>query len=282
MFRNTIASIMSSTPHLMPVAFGSRAAAPSLATGRRARQLDALRLTLAKLARQESYPGSVCVPLAPEMQTHLPTPGLAGGVLHEIAGDAHEDRPAAFGFVLALMALAGQRHPGPVFLVACRRALSQFGRPYGHGLGALGIDVRRLVLVTARSDKDGLWALEEILRSDARPAVVAGAIDAGLDLTASRRLNLAAARSGAPLLVLGAPLRTGASAAATRWRVASAPAARDRFRTLVYYRWRLVLERCRNGRPGEWLIEWDHAAYRFRLAESMADRTPAAVLRRTA
>jgi protein ImuA len=238
---------------------------------------------LAKGSR-EAAPGSVSLPLAPELQTHLPAPGLAGGVLHEIAGDAHEDRPAAFGFVLALMAQAGRRHPGPVFLVAGRRALSQFGRPYGHGLGALGIDVRRLVLVTTRSDKDGLWALEEILRSDARPAVVAGAIDAGLDLTSSRRLSLAAAHCGAPLLVLGAPHRTGASAAATRWRVASAPVARDRFRTLAHYRWRLALERCRNGRPGEWLIEWDHAAYRFRLAASMADRTPAAIqrLRRTA
>ena len=39
-------------------------------------------------------------------------------------------------------------------------------------------------------------------------------------------------------------------------------------------RWRVALERCRNGRTGEWLIEWNHAAYRFRVARGVADRAP--------
>jgi protein ImuA len=66
------------------------------------------------------------------------------------------------------------------------------------------------------------------------------------------------------------PAATGTSAAATRWRVGTAEAARDRFGLLARPRWRLCLERCRNGRPGEWLVEFDHA-YRFSLAAEMAD-----------
>jgi protein ImuA len=282
---------------------------------RRAR-LATLRVQLAQLEPQEGLGAAVCLSLgAPEVHAHLPTPGLAGGVLHEVFGATHGDRPAAFGFVAALMAMAGaiaasgSDHPslhrselhtgadargpaqriGPAFLVATRRALGHFGRPYGRGLGQAGLDPSRLILIETRSDKDALWALEEVLGSDARPSVVAGVIEAPLGLTGSRRLNLAAARCGTPLFVLGAPGKTGGQtgtgAAATRWRIAAAPAGRDRFRALAQPRWRVALERCRHGRPGEWLIEWDHAAYCFRLAAGVADRAPAAgarLLRRTA
>jgi protein ImuA len=278
-------------------------------TDRRAR-LATLRVQLAQLEGQGRRGAAACLPLgAPEILAHLPTPGLAGGVLHEMAGATHGDRPAAFGFVVAVMALAlsgsdagcslqdgaadaslspplsghprGQPHhqdPGPAFLVASRRALAGLGRPYGRGLAQAGLDPGRLILIETRADKDALWALEEVLTSDARPSVVTGIIEAPLGLTESRRLNLAAARCGTPLLVLGAPGKTGAgiSAAATRWRIAAAPAGRDRFRVLAQPRWRIALERCRHGRPGEWLIEWDHAAYRFRLAQGVADRAPAA------
>jgi hypothetical protein len=332
-----------------------------IAADRRAR-LATLRVQLAQLEGHGGHGTAACLSLgAPQIHAHLPTPGLAGGVLHEVSGATYADRPAAFGFVVALMAVAlnarasardplspqsGERdgpgegrgrgskglqpinslsspslrprvereppvaapHPnplparagrgdpggaptmrvvpdpqdlppaslaGPAFLVASRRALADLGRPYGRGLEQAGLDPSRLVLVETGSDKDALWALEEVLSSGARPSVVAGAIAAPLGLTESRRLNLAAARRGTPLLVLGPP-GTATSAAATRWHIAAAPTSRDRFEALAQPRWHIALERCRHGRPGEWLIEWDHATYRFRLAASLADRAPAA------
>ena len=100
-----------------------------------------------------------------------------------------------------------------------------------------------------------------------------------LDLTTSRRLNLAAAAHATPLVLLRPPIAAGTSAAATRWRIAAAPAARDRFGAFAGPRWHVALERCRNGRPGHWLIEWNHVAHRFRLVEGVADRAPAAARR---
>jgi protein ImuA len=135
--------------------------------------------------------------------------------------------------------------------------------------------VGQLVLVETRLDKDALWAMEESLRSEVGAAAVAGAVEGVLDLTMSRRLNLAAAGSGAPLILLRPPVTAGTSAAATRWRVASAPAGRDRFGSLACCRWSVALERCRNGRPGHWLLEWNHVAHRFGLAEILADRPSA-------
>jgi protein ImuA len=211
----------------------------------------------------------------PGVHAALAGPGLTCGVLNEIAAAAHGDKPAAFGFVVALMAGALDARRGPAVFVASQRGLADFGTPYGHGLDQLGLDVGRLLLVETTSDKEALWALEETLRSQTRPAMVVGAVAGCLDLTTSRRLNLAAAAHATPLVLLRAPGAAGTSAAATRWRIASAPAARDRFGAFEHPRWNVALERCRNGRTGNWLIEWDHVAHRFRLVESVADRAPA-------
>jgi protein ImuA len=198
----------------------------------------------------------------PTLDSYLPQGGLAFGALHEVAPDTEGDEPAAFGLVTALL---GRMSQGTVCLVFARR---QPGRPHGHGLNALGLDPARVILVEA-DGKQALWAMEEALRS-AVPAAVVGALDTGLDLKTSQRLHLAAGESGR-LLVLMRPARAGPSAAMTRWRVAAAVAGRDRFGLIARWRWRVALERCRNGRPGEWLLEFDHAAHRFSLASALAD-----------
>jgi protein ImuA len=204
----------------------------------------------------------------------LPGPGIIGGMLNEAVA-AHADRPAAFGFLFTLSAAALQTCAGPVIFVAARRTLD-CGAPYGHGRSRLGVDVGRLILVETDTDKDALWALEEALRSEARPALVTGAIENDVNLTQSRRLNLAAATHATPLVLARSGKAAGNSAAATRWRIAPAPAACDRFDTFAYWRWYVTLERCRNGRTGEWLIEWDAAARRFRSVEDLPSRTLAA------
>jgi protein ImuA len=227
---------------------------------------------------------------------------LAWGVLTEVVA-AYADRPAAFGFLVALATLSLDARTGPVVFVSSRRALAEQGVPYGHGLAQMGLDVGRLILVETETDRDALWAIEETLRSGARPAVVAGAVAGGFDLTSSRRLNLAAAPQRTPLAVLSGTRGdaqgraqsiakssikpAGPSAAAMRWRIAAAPSARDRFGAFAAPRWQVALERCRMGngmstwgrlmaRPGPWLIEWNHVAHRFRVVEGLADRPPVA------
>lgn len=204
------------------------------------------------------------------LDAHLPQGGLPFGALHEIAPLAAADMPAAFGFTTALLGRIAQADHarGPVLIVTGPNDVAAYGRPYGHGLQRLGLDPARVLFVATKDDKETLWALEEALRS-ALPAAVAGVIEF-LGFRASQRLHLAAENSGRPLLVLRPSGIAGTSIAMTRWRIGAAAAARDRFGLITRWQWRVKLERCRNGRPGEWLVEFDHA-YRFSLAAAMAD-----------
>jgi protein ImuA len=156
-----------------------------------------------------------------------------------------------------------------ILLVLPAYGLRDYGRPYGHGLNALGLPPNRLILAETAHRKDTLWAMEEALHARAVTAI-AGVIDQ-LDLKNSQRLQLAATDHGLPLFLLRATEHLESSAAATRWRVGTAPAARDRFGLIAHARWRLALERCRNGRTGEWMVEYDHVAHRFSLAAALAD-----------
>lgn len=226
----------------------------------------------------------------------LPGGGLTCGALHEIVSAPYA-QPAALGFVTLLArnailpppprvetwrgetwrgkAWRGKVSHGPrdkagkLIFVLPGYGFREYGRLHGHGLRTLGLDPAHILLVETTHRRDTLWALEQALRSGA-PAAVAGFIDT-LDLKTSQRLHLAATDSGLPLFLMRPARGLESSAAATRWRVGTAKAARDRFGLIVRPRWHLQLERCRNGRPGEWVVEYDHVAHRFSLAAALAD-----------
>lgn len=202
----------------------------------------------------------------PELDDHLPHGALAFGAVHEIAPANEADLPAAFGFLLALLA----RMPGrtPLLFVLSSKKLARCGHPHSHGLNQLGLDPARLILVKTANETEALWATEEAIRARG-PAAVASALGGKLDLKASQRLLHAARDARLPLLLLR-PSGESVITATTRWRIAAAPGARDRFGMLTGARWRVALERCRNGRPGNWTLEYDHATHRFALAAAMA------------
>jgi protein ImuA len=201
------------------------------------------------------------------LDSYLPDGGLTAGALHEIVPKSEGTLASAFGLIVAILSRLSRAYPA--VLVMPRHARRQYGRVCGHGLNSLGLDPARLILVETAHRKQTLWALAEALRSGA-PAAVAGMIDK-LDLKLSQKLHLAAGDCGLPLFLLRPAATLEASAAATRWRVGTAEAARDRFGLYARPRWHLQLERCRNGRPGEWVVEYDHVTHRFSLAAVLAD-----------
>jgi protein ImuA len=191
--------------------------------------------------------------------------GLALGALHEVAAADFRAVPGAWGFLLALMARVERQG-----VVVWPLVSGAFGIPYAPGLKSFGLDPRDFLIVRCRRERDAAWTMEEALRIGA--GAVVGARPRDMDLTASRRLQLAAQHSGTPIFLLRAHDDRQPSAAVSRWRIASVPGARDRFGLFGEPRWRVALEYAKGGRPGEWVVEWNHAAHRLRLPAVLADR----------
>lgn len=198
---------------------------------------------------------------------------------------------ASFAFALALRCAVRRPEAGIVWIAEDMIA-REIGLPYGRGLQAAGLAPERLVLVRTRRPHETLWAMEEALKS-AAAAVVAESWASGgaYDLTASRRLALAARRGGAAGLLL-LPRAAGeaaklASAAQARFEIASSFAGRTgaaprRLPLPGRLAWRVRIAKARAGLigaggdfdPQRWRdIVFDHEKAEFRHA--LPRRVPA-------
>ena len=155
------------------------------------------------------------------------------GRMHEATGPGRQAFAAA---------LAG-RLSGPVLWVRERRARDTL---CPQGLLAF-FDPARLVLARPTGARAVLQVMEEALRSGAAPLVVAELAEA-TDLTASRRLQLAAGAGATRGLCLLPQARTRPNAAETRWHCTPIPGGGAR------QLWKLVKNK--RGRLGTWEVAW--------------------------
>ena len=216
--------------------------------------LAALRARIARLDRSGARPEGDSLPLCDAIDQRLPGGGLARAAVHEVLA---ADPGAAAGFCGLLLA----RARGTVLWIAAEPDA------WPPGLARFGLSPADLVLVQAPRRQDALWAMEESLRCPG----VAGALLAvsKLDLTAARRLQLAAEAGGAVGLLLcpDEEAEAGATAALTRWRV-GALAGNGGAHDLGDPRWSLELLRGRGARPQRWEVVWRSAAERLDLDDA--------------
>lgn len=188
--------------------------------------------------------------------------GLSRGALHELYAAGEADAASAAGFALMLALRAGGRQGHLLWLRQARGS----GRLHGPGLAELGADPARLLVVNLADARTLLKAAADVVRSPAAGTVViAPALPAPrIDLTVTRRLLLAAERSGVTAILLrgwGAQLP---SAAATRWLVAAAPSSALEAGAPGAPALALDLVRQRGGPPSTgWRLEWDRDAAGF-------------------
>jgi len=151
--------------------------------------------------------------------------GLPRAALHEIYAGSDRDAAAASGFTFIIAGLAAASRC--MILVRERRRHRSAGDVYAPGLAAFGIDPSQLFLVDAPDSLAALRAGADIARCRAVGAVIialSGPTPA-YDLTASRRLMLAAAETQVTTLLLWHGCTPRTSAAHSRWQVTSAAAA---------------------------------------------------------
>jgi protein ImuA len=191
--------------------------------------------------------------------------GLTLGRLHELGAARPLDMGAATGFALAL---AGRvRKPGDILWIQQDFAHSEGGALYGFGTAYFGLAPARLLMVRVARSADVLWAMEEGLRCSGIAAIVGEmADDRSVDLTATRRLSLAAQKGKALGLILRPRAPLNPSAADTRWEISGAPSLADDFGGLGRTGFVLRLTKNKSGPLGQWVVEWNPDDKRFRTA----------------
>ena len=202
--------------------------------------------------------------------------GLARGRLHEVfAGLEEAGSAAGFAALLGLQAGAGK----PLLWLRDEGAQGGAGRLHATGLGELGLDPAALLLGLAPDEPALLRAAAEAARCAGLGALLVECrgVLRGLDLTASRRLMLAAEASGVTVLVLRlmAEPRFAPSAAYTRWRVAAAPSAALEAHAPGAPMFELELLRRRAGpSAGPWRVEWNRDRSCFQEPDESRTESP--------
>ncbi len=171
---------------------------------------------LARMRAADAGEDTPAASLAQILQHDMPA-----NALHEVFAASRTDNASASGFTLMLAAMLSPED-APLFLVREYRGGS--GRLYPAGLSALGIDPARCFSIDAPDMLSALKATADIARSGAAGAVLIEVEGRPrlLDLTASRRLSLAAEKSGTAVLMLRLGSQATPSSAYSRWQVASA------------------------------------------------------------
>lgn len=149
--------------------------------------------------------------------------GLVRAAVHEWCG--RDDDSDAVAGLAALLALRACDPDQDIVWVRDDPAERLGGKLHGEGLGELGIDPARVLIVRPSDTLGLLRAGADIVKCSGVGAVVLEPRGkaAMVDLTASRRLSLAAAKSGVTVFLLRIGSDPMPSAAQTRWRVAAAP-----------------------------------------------------------
>jgi protein ImuA len=214
--------------------------------------------------------------------------GLARCALHDISPQAPVHFGAACGFALALAALAGKgagmgagKSAGKggardTLWIQTDIARFESGAPYGIGLDLFGLPSRRLLLLRARRPIDALFAMEEALKCRGIASVIAELPDDTADLTATRRLSLAARTHDGIGFLLRHRSTSAPSAAMTRWEVTASPGLRDAFGGIGTTAFLLSLVKNRRGPCGAFRVAWSHDELAFVAADPVAVVAPSA------
>lgn len=237
-----------------------------------AEQLASLR---AELSRSCETRGPTLAFNIAQIDDRLADHGLDGAGLHEVAAaTASLNDDAAVTLFAAGIAARFANNSGRTVLWA----LSKFDL-YAPGLEQVGLGPDRILYAQGAKDAEVLAMAEDGLRDGSLACVIAEVKAA--DMTATRRLQLAASDGKTPILLYRrhrvserCPLGT-LSAAMTRWRIGCAESARLPHPGIGRPRWSVELVRQRAGNPFTLELEACDEQGRLALPAAAADRTTA-------
>jgi len=191
------------------------------------------------------------------------------GVNHEFICNHAEGVTASSGFIAGILSSLLQKGSANAKASADKGAvvwISSSQIIFPPALVSFGIDPSQLIFIHLK--KDLLWTIEEALKCEGLVAVV-GEI-ASIDLTASRRLQLAAEQSRVTgFLLRNNPKQLFTTAFTCRWQIQPLQSeTSDGLPGIGFPRWQVELLKVRNGKPGSWQLEWVNGKFQLVTTKS--------------
>ena len=176
------------------------------------------------------------------------------GAVHEFICDDEDGAAATVGFVSGIVAALAQRG-GTVLWIGGSCSL------FPPALKTFGLLPEQIIFVELREEKDILWAVEEALKCSPLAAVI-GEVHT-LSFIASRRLQLAVEKSRVTGFLFRHRLRSlDITASLTRWKIKPIKSTLpDGMPGVGFPRWQVELLKVRNGRTGNWQVEWSEGGF---------------------
>lgn len=187
-----------------------------------------------------------------QIEKAFPNNIFPSGAMHECISTSLGETAATAGFVAGVIGRLMHQNSACVW-VSCNRGI------FPPALKACGIAPERILFVDVKKEKEALWVMEEALKCEGLTAVV-GEIN-NIDFKASRRLQLATEHSRVTGFILRNNLRyLNTIACIARWKIT--PLLTEvKTPGLGFPRWKVELLKVRNGRPGDWQVEWNKRGF---------------------
>jgi protein ImuA len=184
-----------------------------------------------------------------QIERSFPNHVFPTGAVHEFLTFKQEHVASTAGFVAGIMSVL-MKNDGACLWISTNRKI------FPRAFASFNVQPDKIVFVNVRQYKHALWAAEEALKCKAVATVIVEIPE--LTFVQSRRLQLAVEHSN----VTGLVLRTDAKKLCTttcvaRWEVKPiASQLEDGMPGVGFPRWNVSLLKVRNGKPGNWIVEW--------------------------
>jgi protein ImuA len=207
--------------------------------------------------RTEGQP-SLSLGLGP-MEAAFPCKVFPRGAVHELISHSAEDAASTAGFMAVVLSKLLKSN-GCCLWIGPHRI-------FPPALKNFGVEPDRILFVNTLKPKDTLWALEEAMKCEALTAVVGELCELGFQ--ESRRLQLAVERSQVTAFIhRHRPKAENAVTCVSRWKITSLESVNPgNLPGVGFPCWNVALLKVRNGKPGEWQVQWSPKGLEYNKAQ---------------
>jgi protein ImuA len=184
-----------------------------------------------------------------EIEQAFPNTSFPIGCTHEFITHNLQDAASTNGFVTAILSKL-LTLGGACLWISTSRTV------FPPALTTFNVKPEQIIFIVLKNESEVLYATEEALKCNKLVAVLADIKN--LSFKESRRFQLAAEQSRVTgFIIRHQPRVINTIASVSRWYVKSLPSAiEDNLPGIGFPRWKVELQKIRNGTPTTWIIEW--------------------------